>query len=104
VSAIGPLSRIAFHDTPAVADGTTDALPQVRVQQLTSNNAQARGTVTVALTGGPAGATLSGTLMRSGTGVLTFDDLRINRVGQGYRLVISAAGVASVTSNPFNVG
>jgi len=36
-------------------------------------------------------------------GVVTFDDLKIDLIGDGYTLLTSAAAVDAVTSAPFNV-
>jgi len=50
-------------------------------------------------------ATLGGTLtVVAASGVATFADLTIDKLGLGYTLVVSAAGVPTgATSNPFNV-
>src|SRR5205085_2177597 len=50
------------------------------------------------------GGTLSGTLTRTAAnGVATFNDLSIDRTGIGYTLQVTAAGLASATSNAFNI-
>ena len=62
------------------------------------------GSVTVALTGGAAGAVLGGTTVATATaGVVTFSDLVINTAGTGYALVASSPGLASGTSTAFAV-
>lgn len=60
--------------------------------------------VTISLGQNPVGGTLSGTLTKAPVaGVVTFDDLRIDLAGTGYRLTASAAGLPAVTSNAFDV-
>jgi hypothetical protein len=50
-------------------------------------------------------ATLGGTLtVTAASGVASFADLTIDKLGLGYTLVVTAAGVPTgATSNPFNV-
>ena len=66
------------------------------------------GSVTIAI-GHNGGVLLPGTL--SGTepvavvnGVATYSDLSIDQVGNGYTLVVTAAGTNGATSAPFNIG
>ncbi|HUK22179.1 MAG TPA: hypothetical protein VLV45_11580 [Gemmatimonadales bacterium] len=60
--------------------------------------------VSVALAGGPGGATLSGTLAKSAVnGVATFADLSVDKAGSGYSLVASATGFPHATSNTFGI-
>lgn len=61
------------------------------------------GGITLAIGAGPG--TLSGTLSQSAVaGAATFNDLSINQVANGYTLNASpAGGLASVTSNAFNI-
>src|SRR6185503_13847176 len=74
--------------TVAIVDGAGFPVPASEVPQ-----------VAISLGFNPAGATLSGTTVRPNiNGVATFDDLKVNAVGNGYRLL--AAGVLSA---PFNV-
>ncbi|HEY3219497.1 MAG TPA: hypothetical protein VGJ80_02090 [Gemmatimonadales bacterium] len=66
------------------------------------------GSVSIAI-GHNGGMLLPGTLSGTTTvtavnGVATFSDLRIDEVGNGYTLVVSAAGATSAESTPFNIG
>ena len=62
------------------------------------------GRVTVALAGGPGGATLSGSLSElARSGVLTFSDLRLDQPGIGYSLRAAADGLTSATTDAFDV-
>ncbi len=52
----------------------------------------------------PPGGTLSGTFTRAAvSGVATFSDLRINRVGNGYTLLASSTGLIGDASAAFNI-
>ncbi len=62
------------------------------------------GTVTVALAVNPGGSTLGGTLTATAqSGVATFSGLTLNKAGTGYTLLVSGEGVASATTDPFDV-
>ncbi|HMA41957.1 MAG TPA: hypothetical protein VKP10_17965, partial [Gemmatimonadales bacterium] len=81
--------------TPAIQVSATDSLGGV----LTAFT----GNVTVALTGGPAGAALTGTkTVAAVAGVATFSNLVVDSVGTGYKLNATASGLASASSNAFN--
>jgi hypothetical protein len=62
------------------------------------------GTVSVAVSDGPAGARLGGTVSLSAVnGVATFSRLALNRAGSGYTLQASSAGLTSATTTAFTV-
>jgi len=66
------------------------------------------GSVSITI-GHNGGLLLHGTLSGTKTvpvvnGVATFSDLSIDQIGNGYTLVVSAAGVTSAESAPFNIG
>jgi hypothetical protein len=62
------------------------------------------GTVAVALTNNPGGATLGGTLSVTAiNGVATFSGLTLNKLGVGYTLTVSSSSLSAATTNPFNV-
>jgi hypothetical protein len=66
------------------------------------------GAVTIAI-GRNAGLLMPGTLsgtttVTAVTGVATFGDLRIDRVGNGYTLRVTASGLTGAESQPFDVG
>ncbi|WKW13206.1 Ig-like domain-containing protein [Pseudogemmatithrix spongiicola] len=62
------------------------------------------GTVTVSIeAGGPAGATLGGTLSANATaGVVTFSDLTLDKIG-AYRLRFTADGTTPIVSDTFKI-
>ena len=60
--------------------------------------------VDMAIGSNPSGGTLGGTASISASGgIATFSTLSINKGGPGYTLTASSAGLASATSNPFNI-
>ncbi len=62
------------------------------------------GTVTVALSNNPGGATLGGTLtVTAQSGVATFSGLTLDTAATGYTLLVSANGLADGTTNAFDV-
>ena len=64
------------------------------------------GNVTVTITGGTGtnGATLSGSAtVAASSGIATFSGLSINKKGTGYRLSVTAAGLAGATSSTFTI-
>ena len=64
------------------------------------------GTVTLSLANNPGGATLGGTTtitIDDGSGEADFDDLTLDKPGQGYTLQASSENVDSATTNPFDV-
>ncbi|HYU01108.1 MAG TPA: Ig-like domain-containing protein, partial [Gemmatimonadales bacterium] len=62
------------------------------------------GSVTVALGTNPSGGTLAGTTtVTAVSGVATFGNLSVDKVGTGYTLAAAATGLAGATSGPFNV-
>ena len=103
----GPPARLAFVTQPAtVAAGATLALPpQVAVQDAFGNaEPSAANTITVALAPNAYVATLGGTAsVAAVTGTASFPGLSVDRVGTGYTLVATAAGLANGTSAAFNV-
>ena len=103
----GIVSRIAIITqaaSPSAAGIAITPAVQVALQDAGGNLTAATNPVTVALGANPSGATLSGTLTRNSVaGVATFDDLKIDKVGAGYTLVITSANAGSVTTVPFTV-
>lgn len=92
-------------ETPALATLTPN--PTVEIRDTYGNTVtSADDEITVAIksgTGDPA-ATLSGTTAVAATnGVATYDDLKINRAADGYRLTATAAGLSGADSASFNI-
>jgi dUTPase len=62
------------------------------------------GPVTLALSGGTAGAVLGGPVtVNAFNGVATFSDVTVDKPGAGYTLTASAAGLGSCTFSAFNI-
>jgi hypothetical protein len=84
---ISPEVKVALYDSfgnPAVLDNSTS--------------------VTVAIRDNPGGGSLFGTRSRTAAaGVAAFNDLRINKKGDGYTLEVTALGLSPATSEPFNI-
>jgi hypothetical protein len=62
-------------------------------------------TITISILNNPGGGTPSGTLSKTNTsGVATFENLSINKIGSGYTLLASpSGGLSTTTSNSFNI-
>jgi len=106
----GPPAALAFSVQPTppnlTCTGTGIGLPvQVTILDTFANVVvSATNQVQIALGNNPAGASLSGiTTVGAVAGVATFSNLSIDKVGSGYTLVATAAGLTSATSPPFNV-
>jgi hypothetical protein len=62
------------------------------------------GDMSLALSGGPTGASLGGTLTASASGgVASFTGLTLTHAGTGYSIVATRAGLTSATSSPLDV-
>ncbi len=100
-------ATMAFSVQPSSAASGTAIAPAVAVaieDSLGHPVTNATTFVTVALNGGPGGATLSGTLGKSAVnGVATFDDLSVDKAGSGYTLVVSATGFGNTSSTTFGI-
>lgn len=104
-----PATRLAISVQPSNAAINTSISPPVRVSVLNSRGQIVTSTavpVTMTITTGTgtAGATLTGqTIVAAETGVATFNNLRINTAGTGYRLTASAPGLTSTTTTTFDI-
>ncbi len=103
----GVATQLAFTVQPSnsAAGATITPAVQVRARDAQGNTAtDFTGDVSVAIGTNPAGGILSGMLTRAAVGgVAAFNDLSIDRNGNGYRLVASAPGLSSSTSSSFKV-
>jgi len=82
--------------TPAVQATAQDALGNT----VTTFN----GPVTVAIGNNPGAGTLAGTAtVNAASGVATFADLSIDRVGTGYTVTASATAFTTASSTAFNI-
>ncbi|QSQ27551.1 hypothetical protein JY651_22715 [Pyxidicoccus parkwayensis] len=105
--AAGAASKLAFTTQPAnVAAGATFATSvKVTVQDAFGNTVTTPAvSVGVALGNNPSGATLGGTTTATtASGVATFANITVDKLGTGYTLVAASSPLTGVTSNAFNV-
>src|SRR3989441_1099337 len=103
----GAVTQLVFTVQPSNATAGLAITPAVRVtaQDALGNTATGfTGTVTVAIGTNPGGGTLAGAAsVAAVSGVATFSNLSINKVGSGYTLTAAATGPAGMTSTPFDV-
>src|SRR5207245_2480359 len=97
---------------PASTQAGSSFTVTVRVQDKNGNvvttGAGSTASVTVAIGTNPSSGTLSGTLTQTAvSGVATFNNLSINKAGNGYTLTasstVSGVSLISATSNSFNI-
>ncbi len=104
----GPPVRLSFVLEPASAPaGDTIGPVDIDILDANDNCARTYFTVTVAIAPGTgaAGAVLGGNTQRymDGDCGAAFDDLTIDRPGEGYRLTVSAGNLPPVTSKAFDI-
>ncbi|HEY6059952.1 MAG TPA: hypothetical protein VIV10_05155, partial [Gemmatimonadales bacterium] len=105
----GPATHLGFTVQPGTSIAGAAIAPAVKVTALDALENAATGftgSVTVAIDSGTGtgGATLSGiTTANSSAGVATFSTLSIDKMGIGYRLAASAASLAPITSDSFDI-
>lgn len=104
----GPCTQVTFFTQPTDTKVST-AIPNFSVfcgDQYGNPPLPPGGstTATVVLGNNPGGATLSGNTNASGFNAsIQFSGLSLDKVGNGYTLVVSIPGRASGTSAPFNI-
>ncbi len=103
----GPAVKLAFIVQPGKATAGAAITPaiQVAIQDASGRTVPyATNTITVTIGTNPGNGTLSGTLtVGPVSGVATFSNVSIDKVGTGYTLTASATGLTGVTSATFNV-
>lgn len=104
---VGPTSKLVFTVQPGTTAAGAAITPAVEItaQDALGNTVTGfNGNVTVAIGTNPAGGTLSGTTVIAAVGgVATFENLRLDKVGSGYTLVATTAGLSGATSAGFDV-
>ena len=94
----------AVQPSATTSGATISPSPTVRIQDAYGNLTPSNATVSMTLTAGPAGATLSGSTTRAAAaGVATFNNLTVNTAGVGYRLTASSGPLPPTASTPFTV-
>jgi hypothetical protein len=100
-------TRLVFTFHPSITTAGVNISPAVEVTAQNSTGGTVTsftGAVTIMITAGSGinGAVLSGTKTRNAVaGVVSFNDLNIDKAGSGYKLSVTAAGVAGSNSNSF---
>ena len=105
----GIATQLQFIGQPGNSNGGA-LMTGVAVQLLDQHGnpaisgASATQAVTLALSGGTAGALLAGTrTVTASAGVALFSDIAVNLAGSGYQLLASTATIAAVASADFSV-
>jgi hypothetical protein len=107
----GPPIRVTFSVQPAsttagaTIPGVSGSTVQATVRDALGNPVKTfTGDLSVALLTNPAGGVLSGTTtVVAVAGIATFNNLSIDRSGNGYRLAVSSTGLASDTSDAISI-
>src|SRR5574341_758746 len=103
----GAPRQLVFATQPGGAAGGTAFGTQPVAEVLDPGGNRAAGpsvSITAALGANPGGGQLSGTTtVTTTTGVASFADLSIDKVGDGYTLTVGATGLTGATSAPFAV-
>ncbi|MGQ0508588.1 MAG: kelch repeat-containing protein [Myxococcaceae bacterium] len=102
----GPATQLVITSQPGNAQaGATLSNVQVTVRDAAGNTVTgSSASIALAIANNPGGSTLSGTTPATAvSGVATFSNLSLNRVGTGYTLTASSAGLTSATTNGFDI-
>ena len=103
----GAATRLSFTVQPASTAAGAPIAPAIRVTALDAQGNVAAGftgTVTLAIGSNPGAGALSGTTSAAAAaGAATFDNVIVNRAGNGYTLQATAPGLTSSTSAAFNI-
>jgi hypothetical protein len=99
--------RLQFRQPPTTTAAGAAITPAVEVAAVDRDGTLVtsfNGSITLALGGGPAGATLSGTRTASAVnGVATFAGLSLDRASTGYTLSAGSPGMLAATSPAFAI-
>lgn len=103
-----PSFHLFISQQPGTTLGGAPITPFPTVQVLDRNNNVVTGDnsdqITAVIGQNPGSGTLSGTLVLTVTnGVAVFNNLTIDKLGNGYTLVFSNPALTPVTTNPFNI-
>ncbi len=107
-NAVGPANKLTFIQQPTDTAAGAEITPPVTVQLEDSfGNAVQTANIPVTLQVNPVAARMLGPLsfaaeLTDANGLATFPGLSISQVGQ-YQLVAESSGIASATSNTFNI-
>ena len=104
---VGAATKLAFTVQPTNTAAGSSITPSVAVSvEDAGGNVVTSPSVSIAMAIGtnPGGGILSGTTpVNTVNGVATFSNLSINKSGTGYTLSATSSGLATATSNTFNI-
>ena len=110
ITGVGPATKLGFLAQPTNVTAGASIAPSITVQVQDANgNPVTTSTQQITLSiesTSPSGATLGGTLSQNAVnGVATFNNISINKAGNGYKLLATATGTTfnTATSTSFNV-
>ena len=103
----GAATQLVYSVEPTNAVATSAISPAIKVRIEDSGGnlvTTATDLVTLAVNNNPGSGTLSGTLtVAAVSGVATFNDISIDKVGTGYTLNATASGLTTATSANFDI-
>ncbi|MCO6511791.1 MAG: carboxypeptidase regulatory-like domain-containing protein [Aridibacter famidurans] len=103
----GPPSKLVFTTHPASRTAGLILVPAITVEVRDSADRRvpnAADQISLTFQTNPSGGILQGTVTKNAVGgVATFDNLRIDQAGSGYRLRASANGLTEAISNNFDI-
>jgi hypothetical protein len=104
---VGPAAKLLFEREPSntrAGDVITPAVVVHAVDQFNNLVTGYNGSVTIAIFPNPDNVLLEGTKVKNASsGVVTFNDLKINKAGTGYTLRVTATNLTPDTSAAFNI-
>lgn len=106
IGAFDTPTKVGFVKQPSnTSYGVTfsDTVTVAIQDQYGNTDTTATGTVTLALSTNPGGATLSTTSLAAVKGVAKFHPLTLNKAGTGYVITASSGTLTTATSSAFNV-
>ena len=104
---VGAATQLVYSVEPTNSVSTVALSPAIKVQvQDAGGNLvpTATDSITLAINNNPGSGTLSGTLtVAAVSGVATFSDISIDKIGSGYTLDATATGLTTATSASFDI-
>jgi|GEM_PF-2215506 len=100
-------AKLSFNVQPTDLTAGMSITPplEVAIQDASGNTVTtATGDITIVIDTNPSGSELSGTTkISAAAGVATFDNLSLDKAGEGYTLMATSGSLTAATSSTFNV-